>query len=290
MELRTIGKKDRPAVLLLAGKDWEAEAVAAALKGLKKDYRLLIPVFEAEEAAGADLSALEDDLMRDCAGTLWGAYGLNDGAEELLALLDRDKVRIRTRVVEGAFTPPEGGEADPGELRCWTGSKDKAGKNTLAALRARGGHVAALTLKRLPKGKSTLSYCPGTAANQMKKAFGEAICVSRSTVLPAGKEQVRRLLSAGPDERESSRLDRAEPLRTERDGDTLIYEGRSAALPVWHHTIRLESTGKGLTRCTDQILFRADEDNKGMKRTVKRYLIYLQLSRSLSLMRAGNAL
>ena len=254
MELRTIGKKDRPAVLLLAGKDWEAEAVAAALKGLKKDYRLLIPVFETEEAAGADLSALEDDLMRDCAGTLWGAYGLNDGAEELLALLDRDKVRIRTRVVEGAFTPPEGGEADPGELHCWTGSKDKAGKS------------------------------------QMKKAFGEAICVSRSTVLPAGKEQVRRLLSAGPDERESSRLDRAEPLRTERDGDTLIYEGRSAALPVWHHTIRLESTGKGLTRCTDQILFRADEDNKGMKRTVKRYLIYLQLSRSLSLMRAGNAL
>ncbi len=276
-------------MLLLAGKAWEPEALAAALKGLKKNYRLLIPVFEAEESAGALVPELEDALLEDCAGTLWGAYGLGDGAEELMSLLGRDRLRIRTQVVEGAFPLPEETPSDPGELRCWTGARDKAGKKTLEALRGRGGHVAALTLKKLPKGKDTLSYCPGIAAAQMKKAFGEAVCVSRTSVLPAGRDQVWRLLRSGPDVQESSRLERAEPLRADESEGVLLYEGRSRALPVWSHVIRLEPTGKGLTRCTDQILFRAAENSKGMKRSVRRYLIYLQLARSLTLLGMGNA-
>lgn len=284
MELRSVGKKDRPAVLLLAGKAWEPDDLAAALKDLKKHYRLLIPVFEAEENAGARLPELEDALAEECVGTLWGAYGLSDGAGELMSLLSRERLRIRTPVVEGAFPLPEELPADPGVLRCWTGARDKAGKKTLEALRARGGHVAALTLKKLPKGKDTLSYCPGIAAAQMKKAFGEAVCVSRTSVLPAGREQVWRLLRSGPDVRESSRLERAEPLRADEPEGILIYEGSSRVLPVWSHVIRLEPTGKGLTRCTDQILFRAAENNNGMKRSVRRYLIYLQLVRSLTLM------
>lgn len=290
MELRTIGKKDRPAVLLLAGRAWAPEDVAAALKRLKKDYRLLIPVFEAEESASAQLPALEEALLDDCAGTIWGAYGLGDGAEELLSLLDRDALRIRTRVVEGAFTPPAEPDADRGELRCWAGAKDKAAKKALEELRSRGGRATALTLKKLPRGKSTLAYCPGIAADQMKKAFGEAVCVRRTGVLPAGQVQVWRLLCAGPDERESARLDRAEPLRADEARGILVYEGRSEALPVWSHTIRLEPTGKGLTRCTDQILFRAGQNTRAMKRSVKRYLVYLQLARALRLMKAGNAL
>ena len=289
MELRSVGKKDRPAVLLLAGKEWAADDVASALKGLKKDYRLLIPVYEAEESAGVRLIELEDALMADCVGMLWGAYGLGDGAEELLSLLGRERLRLRTGVVEGAFSLPEDALSAPGELRCWTGAKDKAAKKTLEALRSRGGHAAALTLKKLPRGKSTLAYCPGIAATQMKKAFGQALCVRRTAVLPAGRDEVWRLLRSGPDVRESSRLEKAAPLRADEETGVLVYEGSSPTLPVWNHVIRLESTGKGLTRCTDQILFRAGENSKGMKRSVKRYLLYLQLTRSLTLMGMGHA-
>ena len=284
MELRTVGKKDRPAVLLLGGREWEAEDLAAALKALKKNYRLLIPIFEAEENAGARLEALEESVVREHAGALWGAYGLDDGAEELLRLLDRDRLDIRTRVVEGSFALPE--EAAPpeaGEIRCWTGARDKAGKKALEALRARGGHVAALTLKKLPKGKSTLSYCPSIAAAQLKKAFGDAVSVSRVTTLAAPAERVWDLLCAGPAPKEAARLDRAEPMQRNRETMTLLYEGSSAALPVWHHLIRLEPAGENLTRCTDLIWFKAAGKGGVKKSTVKRYLLYLYFTRALAL-------
>lgn len=287
MELRTVGKKDRPAVLLLPGKDWEPEALLAALKKLKKSYRLLIPVFEADESAGARLPALEDKLVRELGGTVWGAYGLGDGAQELLSLMGRERLHIRTGVVEGSFSPPE--EAlpeDAGTLRCWTGARDKAGKKSLEAFRARGGRAVALTLKKLPKGKSTLAYCPNIAAEQMKKAFGEAVYVSRTSLLPAEKDRVWRLLDKGPDEKESSRLDRAEPLRADAPRGELLYEGSSEELPLWSHRIRLEAEKKGLTRCTDQIFFRAGADSKVSKKAVKRYLLYLQVVRTLALLRS----
>lgn len=287
MELRTVGKKNLPPVLFMPGDDCDRRAAEAALRALKREYRLLIPDFE--EGDGPD--ALAEALLRDRAEALWGAYGLNDGAEELLALLDRDALEIRTRVVEGRFTLP--GEAPPagdGRIRCWTGYRDKEGKRSLEALRSQGWQAASLTLKKLPRGKSFLSYCPGAAAAQLKKAFGAAVSVRRSAVLPAGMERVWRLLGESPEAEEAARLDRAEPLRRDEEKRTLLYQGSGAGLPVWFHLIRLEAEDPRRTRCTDLVFFRAAAGSPVTKRAVSSYLLRLHILRLLALLRSGHAL
>ena len=284
MELHAIGKKDRPPVLVLPGEGRTAEETAAALKKLKKSYRVLI----GDLAGAEELPALEEALRQEGCGALWGAYGLDKGAEELLGLLERDRLDIRTRVVEGRFVPPEEAPAGDERIRCWTGKKDKEGKAALEALRARGWQASALTLKKLPKGESTLSYCPGTAAAQLKKAFGEAECVCRTVVFPFGMEPVWALLEQRPDPREAARLDRSEGLRRDEAKRTLLYQGSGGAMPVWVHRITLEAVDEGHTRVTDRICFRAG-NKKFKKSTVKNYLLRLTLERLLALLKESHA-
>ena len=281
MELRVIGEENRPPVLFMPGSDWDEKLSSAALRALRNDYCLLIP--DAEEEA--DPAALEEALLRDTAGALWGAYGLNDGAEALLTLLNRDALDIRTRVVEGRFSLPDDTPGSGREIRCWTGYKDKKGKQSLEALRADGWQAAALTLKKLPKEKSTMAYCPSLATKQLKKAFGTAQCVSRTAVLPAGPERVLALLGEKPDAREAARLDRAAPVHCDEKKRTVLYEGSGAGLPVWYHLIRLEAVDDRHTRCTDRIYFRSSgKDGPVTEKSVRRHLLRLHILRLLALL------
>ena len=279
MELKTMGKDASPAVLLLPGEGIEPEAVLAALKTMGRRYRLLLPVFDPGEGP----EALEDALLRECAGRLWGAYGLGSGADMLLRLIARGKVRVRSWVTEGPVALPEEPLPErPGRGWSWIRAKDKAGERSLAALREACGGVASMTMKKLPKKKSTLSYCPKFAVGRMEKSFGSAVSVSRSARISAPAASLWSELNEGPIQKEIARLREMLPVEKDEARHVLILEGKGERTELWSHLIRLESDEDGVTICTDQILMQPRGKAAPAVWSVKLYLAYIQLCRSLS--------
>lgn len=283
MELMSKGKNTAPAVLLLPGDGREPEEVLGALKAMGKPYRLLVPVFD----PGEGTEALEEALMRECAGRLWGAYGLGSGADMLLELVARGRIRIRSWVTEGPVSLPE----DPippasGKGWSWNRAKDKAGAQSLTALRERYADVNSLTLKKLPKKKTTLEHCPKFAAGRMEKTFGRAVCVSRSTTIDMPMDALWARLRDRHLRSEFARLSSRLPVEMDDGEHRLILEGQGDSMELWSHMIRLEPGEDGATVCTDQILMSPRGKKGPSARTLKLYLLWAQLSRSLEVKRS----
>ena len=278
MELKSIGKNTAPAVLLLPGEGQVPEDVLGALKPMGKSYRLLLPVFDPGEGP----EALEEALMNECAGRLWGAYGLGTGADMLLELIARGRIRVRSWVTEGPVTLPEGPiPTTPGKVWSWIRAKDKAGAQSLAALREKYAGVNALTMKKLPKKKSTLEHCPRFSAGRMEKAFGSAVSVSRSAAVDMPVDELWAMLREGHLRSEIARLRSRLPVEMDDREHRLILEGTGNSMELWSHMIRLEPGEDGGTVCTDQILMRPRGKKAPTAGMVKLYLLYIQLRRAL---------
>ncbi len=274
----TIGKTSAPAVLLLPGEELSPEEALSAVKGMGKYYRLLLPVFE----DGEGQTALEDALIDQCAGRLWGAYGRGSGAELLLSLIAGGRVRIRTWVTEGAFDPPGTPLLRKGDRGfCWIGAKDKAGKKSLDALRENCPGVRSLTMKKLPKKKSTLVYCPKFAAGRMEKAFGQGVTIMRSAVVDVPADKLWAELCRRPGDLELARLRDISPLDKDESSHVLILEGKADFASLWSHLIRVEPGEDGKSVCTDQIML-CPRGRPGLTAgAAKLFLVYAQLRRAV---------
>ena len=272
MEFERSGNAGAPAVLLLT--DRPPAETLEKLPGLEKDYCLL--------AAPADTAAeaLEAALLRETDGLVWGAYGLHAGADALLRLLSRGRVRVRTAVLEGAFAMPDT-PPDPRNCRviCWIGGRDKAAKKSWQDYGHSASPADSLTIKKLPKKESLLSYRPDVAAQQLKKAFGTAVCVRRVSTLEHSPEQVLRFLEENPFYRERSVLTKIRPVERIHESGLQLLQGSSDKLSVWIHATRVDRQD-GKTVCVDRIELEAGRLNAAAKPLAELYLTLLQLHRA----------
>jgi len=276
MEFEKAGKAGNPAVLLLT--EGSPAEIFSALKGLEKEYRLL--------SAPADTSpaALEDALLRECCGILWGAYGLHAGADILLRLLAGGRVRARTAVLEGAFTLPDSPALPAGgRLICWMGGKDKAAKKSWQDLGEAVSPIDSLTIKKLPKKESLLSFRPDVAADRLKKAFGPGVSVQRTARMARSADRVWTYLCANPPEKELALLRHSEPPVLDEEQRLCLLEGRSDKLRIWVHATRVEALGRGRSVCTDRIDFDAGKLNAVARPLAELYLTLLQFRREREL-------
>ncbi len=275
MELEKAGKSGAPAVLLLTDRP-PAEAVAG-LPGLEKRYCLLAA------PADAEIIELEKALLAETDGLIWGAYGLHAGADALLRLLSRGRVRVRTAVLEGAFTLPET-PPDPKNCKviCWMGSKDKAAKKAWQSYGQTVAPTDSLTIKKLPKNESLPAYRPDVAADRLKKAFGTAVCVRRVSVLDQEPARVWRHIWENPAYRERSLLTRVKPTERIDESGLQLMQGSSDKLSVWVHATRVEEQD-GKTVCVDRIELEAGRLNAAAKPLAGLYLALLQIQRARSL-------
>ena len=275
MELDKSGRSGTPAVLLLT--DRAPEETLTALKGLGKDYTLLAA------PADAPVQELEAALLGETGGLLWGAYGLHAGADSLLRLLSRGRLRIRAAVLEGAFTMPET-LPDPRKTRviCWVGGKDKAAKKAWQGLGERVSPVDSLTVKKLPKKESLLSFRPDIAAAQLTKAFGTAVCVQRRIVLEQSPDRVWQHLREYPAYRERGILTKHQPVERVEEARIQLLQGSSDKLTLWIHATHVEERD-GKTVCIDRIELEAGKLNTAAKPLAELYLTLLQLQRARGL-------
>ena len=242
MKLERIGKADAPEVLLFSG--------AEALQPLAKKYCLLLPSFDEETTAEAQLAALEKELRLHHGGRIRGVYARD--AATGLALALRSRACVDVTVVEGGVILPDTGPC-PGEVVYWHRKKDKAAKDTRAALKTIAAPLSTLTMKKLPKGMALADRRPDLALAQLEKAFGGGVTVTRSSMVPGGVERVWRELTLYPAPGESTVLSQIEPVSCDDETHVQLLEGRSKKLKKWSHRIHLESADDSLTYVTDQI-------------------------------------
>ena len=252
MEILTYGKPASPAILLLPDDGMAADVLPTALKPLEKSFYLLCPVFAAGEDA---VSALEARLDKEFTGRIWGAYGLRRGADTLLELLSRKKLRIRTAVVEGASALPAAPLAGiPGRLYYWYRSCDRKAKKLLKALRAELPAVRTLALKKLKTGQEFYDIRSDLMVKKLEASFGKAQTVVSSTVINAARPQLWGQLFARPETGAISRgLRDGLPLERDDAAYTQIVEGRTDKLTHWSHLTRLKSLGGSSTEYIDQV-------------------------------------
>lgn len=279
MELHTRGKSGNPAVLLLPGAGTEPETVFSALSGLEKSYCLLLPVFAPGEEGANRADALEKRLLRDCAGRIWGAYGLRGGADTLLSLFSRGTVRVRTLILEGAFTPPPAVPAAE-RIVCWMGSKDKAAKKAWKALEAQVSPLSTLTMKKLKKEQDLMSLRPDIMVKQLKKTLGKAVIVTRDRVISQSADTVWRQLSRSAETQDAAVLQSANAPHIDDERRTVILEGTSPRLKHWSHLTRVEALGLNRAVCTDQVELDAGALNFAAKPLAGLYLSRVQRRRA----------
>ena len=248
MKLDNWGSPDHGAVLLLTGARYTPAQVRAALPGLEKEYHVLA-------ASGLDASPEEicDALRRAGVVRLWGAYGLEAGADALLAFLAAGEMEVRTAVTEGPFSLPAGTLADwPGTLICWKGGRDKKAQKAWQALKARRPELRSLTLDKLKTGQTYLSRRPDLMEKRLCATFGPVSALQVTDVFLGSEKEVWRLAAgeAGP---EFPLLRELEPPREDEARHIRIREGRGRELPYWNRRTELTGAGDGAVQCTDQV-------------------------------------
>jgi pimeloyl-ACP methyl ester carboxylesterase len=253
MEFRTYGKPDNPTVLLLPAEDTTGDTLYAGLKKLEAHYQLLIPTFLPGESTERRLEGIEECLSDHYSGRIWGAYGLDEGASLLLALLTRQKVRIRTAVLDGTVVLPAEPFADvPTQIVYWYGSRDKAAKKLLKTLRTQYPELHTLKLKKLGVGERFWAIRPDLAVKRLRQAFGKAKLLHLTVLLEIHAQTLWTHLTAR-DHAAAEKL-KSPPLISAKDTThTLLIEGTGKLSKHWSHLIQLEALEDNLTLVTHQL-------------------------------------
>ena len=280
MEFMISGKPEAPAVLFLPASGSDAAALAATLKPLEKNYRVVLP------SSPMDTPSLEKALLWFGLEMLWGAWGLREGATELLALLSRGNVRVRTAVLEGAFALPEKSLRDyEGTLICWKGGKDRKAKKSWEALKKEVPGLRSLTLGKLKKDQDFLSVRPDLMVRRLNDALGSARVIRLEQILPWDVDRVWQRVRRQPMGRAELRLEERGPLVWSDADFTRRLEGRSRKISLWRHTVRLSPLGDNCTACTDQLEIAAGKRAPLAAMAARRYLRREQARREALLKR-----
>lgn len=251
MKLQITGTPDGPDVLLLTGARYAPEEVSEGLPGLGKKYRLLT-------ARGGSPAALADALRAAGVIRLWGAYALEEGATDLLALLAEGKIEARTAVTEGPFALPEASLREtPGTLICWKGGRDRKAKKAWEALKAQRPTLRSLTLDKLKGGQTYFSRRPDLMENRLIATFGEAAVIRQKDALLHPADKVWLRLGAQPAGALNCLLPETEPIARDEERFTQVLRGRGGNLVFWDHMLTVESAGDGASVCTDEAVFAA---------------------------------
>lgn len=115
MLFNEFGKKENPPILLMHGmmQDWHSEY--EMLKPLEEHYRLIVPAMDglydgcSEFTSFADQSRqIEEFVHKNYGGRLDGAYGASQGGLMLTELLTRNKINIKTVIMDGCYVAHQG--------------------------------------------------------------------------------------------------------------------------------------------------------------------------------------
>lgn len=115
MLFNEFGDKNNPTVLCMHGmmQRWESEY--ELLKPLEEHYRLIIPAMDGfYDGSGTFTSfadqarQIEEYVQEHYSGKLHGAYGASQGGLMLTELLARNKIEIKTVVMDGVYVAHQG--------------------------------------------------------------------------------------------------------------------------------------------------------------------------------------
>ena len=253
MEMKTRGNVTAPALLLLPD-GGVASAVDGSLRALEKNYFLLLPSFAEGESLADRAAALEECILDDFSGRIWGAYGLREGGTLLLSLLSRGKVRIRTSIAEGRLSLPEGSLKNCyGRLYYWYRAKDRKAKKLCKELRAVCPELHTLALKKLKKGTDFLSVRPDLMLKRLEKTFGKAQVLTVSSLMDGSSDSIWRQLARRGITKPMEQLTEMQPIERRDDEQVQILEGKTSRVSHWSHMIRLQRVSAKETIYTDQV-------------------------------------
>lgn len=253
MEFYTFGKPDNPVLLLIPAQSMEHSALYTPLKALEKHYYLLLPAFSPAESAERRLEGMEECLREHFTGRIWGAYGVDEGGSLLLSLLSRNRVQIRTAIVDGNITlPGQSLEASPSTLVYWYGSRDKTAKKQLKALREGFPRLQTLRLKKLREGERFLAIRPDQMVKRLRRTFGTAKLVQFPVLLQINTPTLWDYL-ARRDHAAAEQLKSPAKVILWEEILTLQIEGQSTLSKHWSHRLQLEALEDNLTLCTHQV-------------------------------------
>ena len=252
MEFYTYGKPDNPALLLIPGEGMDREALHTPLKKLEGSYYLLIPAFAHFETMERRLEGVEQCLREHFSGRIWGAYGLDQGATLLLALLSRGQVCIRTVILDGAITLPGQPMDTASTLVYWYGSRDKAAKKQLKALREIVPDLRTVQLKKLRARERFMDIRPDLMLKRLRRTFGTAKLVNVTVLLEVNTRQLWEHLT-GRDHAAAEQLKAPPEVSLCPESLTLQIDGQSTLSKHWSHRLQLEALEENLTLCTHQL-------------------------------------
>lgn len=115
MIFNEFGDENDPPVLCMHGmmQDWHSEY--EMLKPLEKYYRLIIPAMDGfydecpEFTSFADQSRQIEEYVRErYNGKLFGAYGASQGGLMITEILTRNRIKIRTVIMDGVYVAHQG--------------------------------------------------------------------------------------------------------------------------------------------------------------------------------------
>jgi len=253
MKFRTYGNPNNPTLLLIPGEGMGEQELYTSLKKLENSYYLLLPAFAPAESPERRLEGMEECLHDHFSGRIWGAYGLDAGATLLLALLSRNRVQIRTAVLDGTMLlPSESLDKCSATLVYWYGSRDKAAKKLLKSFRDACPDLRTLRLKKLRPGQRFLSIRPDLMVKRLRRTFGTGKLVNLTVLLPVDSDALwNHLLHR--DHAAAEQLKDPFTVTCREEERRLLIEGRSSLSRHWSHLLQLERLEDGLTLCTQQL-------------------------------------
>lgn len=115
MLFNEFGKKEDPPVLLLHGMMQDQHNVYKLLKPLEDYYRLIIPAQDGFYEGSGEFTSfadqarqIEEFVQKNYGGELYGAYGVSQGGLMLTELIGRNKIEIKTVIMDGCYVAHQG--------------------------------------------------------------------------------------------------------------------------------------------------------------------------------------
>ena len=115
MLFNVFGNDNKPLVLCMHGMMQDWHSVHEILKPLEKYYRLLIPAMDGFYDGSAEFTCfadqcrqIEEYVLTNFKGEIYGAYGASQGGLILTELLTRNQIKIKTVIMDGVYAAHQG--------------------------------------------------------------------------------------------------------------------------------------------------------------------------------------